>query len=82
MNQKKFIIWDPKDGDPRRNDSGEFISDGIIGRVGIHNAYMEIYAEFPEDAKPLKDLEVGEAVRNVKYSLSGTSGIYDIYRVA
>lgn len=81
MNQKQFIIWDPKDGDPRRNDSGEFISDGIIGRVGIHNAYMEIYAEFPEDSKSLKDLEVGERVQGVKYSLSGTSGIYDIHRV-
>lgn len=43
-----FIIWDPRDGDPRREESGEFISDGI---------------------------------RGVRYSLSGQSGYYDIYRV-
>lgn len=87
--EKRFIIWDKRDamgvgstGHPRRDDDGNIISDGIVGRVGFANAYMTIYPELPEGAKPPNALEVGECIEGVKYSVSGSRGVYDIYRVA
>jgi len=81
MEDMKFIIWDPKDGYPRRAEDGSFISDGIIGRVNINNVYLTTYASYPDGAKKLADLEVGEVVRCTRFSLSGERGTYDIYRV-
>lgn len=82
MSEKKFIIWDPKDGPrPRVDDDGNIVSDGLIGRVTATNVYMTTYAEYPNNSRPLADLQVGEGIYGVRYSLSGSSGIYDIYRV-
>ena len=79
--EKRFILWDPKDGEPRKQD-GEFISDGVLGRVGLDNAYIRIYPEFPEGTNRPENLEVGESILEVTYRLSGSKGTYDIYRVA
>ena len=81
MNEKRFIIWNPKDGHVRRDDDGNIISDGVIGRVSIGNAYIKIYPKFSVDKRPA-DLEVGERIEYVKYALSGEIGYYDIYRVS
>lgn len=78
--EKRFIIWDPRDGQLRRDETGELISDGLIGRVGPENVYLTTYGEFPDERRPI-DLAIGECIRDVKYSLSGSRGTYDIWRV-
>lgn len=83
MNKKKFIIWDRKDNDrPREDEDGNIISAGIIGVVSGDNVYITTYGVIPQDSKPVSELEVGERSENVRFSLSGSSGLYDIYRVA
>jgi len=83
--QKKFIIWDPKDGLPRYGDwecgdGDKIISDGVLGRVTEDNVYLTTYAEYPGDMRP-KDLETTESIIGVVFRLSGERGVYDIYRV-
>jgi len=79
--ERKYILWDPRDGDPRRTEDGAFISDGIIGRITLDNVYLGVYAQWPDDAPSVQSLEVGQRIENVRYSLSGSSGSYDVYRV-
>ena len=82
MSEKKFIIWDPKDGSrPRVDDEGNIVSDGLIGRVTQNNVYLTTYAGYPNNSQPLGDLPVGGGVYGVKFSLSGSTGFYDVYRV-
>lgn len=83
MSEKKFIIWDTRDGNglPRVDDDGQIVSEGVLGRITENNVYLRAYPRWPEGAKPVSELEVGEAIKNVKYSLSGSSGYYDVYRV-
>ena len=73
----KFILWDPKDGffHPRSSRSS-----GVLGKIGPDNVYLTAYANYPDEKRP-KDLEVGESILNVKFSLSGTTGHYDIHRI-
>ena len=86
----KYILWDPRDGDPRRAEDGEFISDGLIGRIGPDNVYLTTYADWPSVVLgggtkawlDYRDLEVGQRIRNVVYRLSGQKGVYDVWRVA
>jgi hypothetical protein len=80
----KFIIWDPKDGNglPRVDpDTGAITSDGVLGRITEDNVYLRAYPTWPADAKPIAELEVGEPIFGVRYTLSGGSGFYDVYRV-
>ena len=77
----KFIIWDPRDGFPRRDEDDNIISDGIIGRVGKENVYLKIYAEYTGDKRPW-DLDVNDWIDDVVFSLSGSRGTYDIWRVS
>jgi hypothetical protein len=79
-NEPRFILWSTRDGAPRCDD-GVIVSDGVVGRIGPDNVYLCGYAQYPSDTRPL-DLAVGECIRGVQYSLSGSSGIYDVYRVA
>jgi len=79
--ERKYILWDPRDGDPRRADNGAFISDGIIGRVTLDNVYIGVYAQWPDGAPSVQSLEVGQCIKGVRYGLSGSSGSYDVYRV-
>jgi len=82
MTEKKFIIWDPKDNyRPRCDDDGNIVSDGVTGRIGEDNVYLTTYADYPPSSKKLSELEVGESIKKVRYSLSGSSGLYDVYRV-
>lgn len=83
--EKKFILWDPRDGLPRYGDwelgeGDKIVSDGVLGRVKEDNAYLKIYAEYPGEMRP-KDLEVNEPIVGVVFRLSGEKGVYDIYRV-
>lgn len=78
---KRFIIWDEADGRPRKDELLEFISDGLIGRIGLDNAYLRTYGVRPEGAPQYSELEVGQAVHDVKFSLSGSKGQYSVYRV-
>lgn len=80
---KLFILWDRRNGPrpPRDQDTGEILSGGCIGRIGLHNVYLRTYGVRPNGAKDYDCLDVGEFIRDVKFNLSGTSGVYDIYRV-
>ena len=78
----KFIIWDTSDGSlPRCGDDGKIVSDGVVGRIEHDNGYLTIYGSYPNESRP-ESLAVGERIASVVFSLSGSSGIYDIYRVA
>jgi hypothetical protein len=79
---KKFILWDKRDGtgSPGLDGDGSIVSDGVVGRVEISNAYLTSYGSYPDDKRP-SDLEIGDCIENVTYSLSGSLGEYDIYRV-
>jgi len=82
MPERKFILWDPKDNfRPREDDEGSITSDGVLGRVTVGNVYLTTYGEYPDERRPA-DLKVGDSIKGVKYSLSGSRGVYDIYRVA
>lgn len=82
---KRFILWDPTDGEPRRDEAGEIESDGIIGRVTEGNVYLQAYGKFPEGPR-VGDLAPGEAIHGVRYNLSpgprAKGKLYDVYRVA
>ena len=82
--QAQYILWDPSDGPPWRNDDGSFISEGVVGRITAGNAFLTVYAQFPEDVprSRLRELDVGGSIKGVKYSLSGSEGVYDVYRVS
>ena len=78
----KFIIWDTDNGStPRSDGEGRIVSDGVVGRIEHDNAYLTIYGSYPTESRP-ESLAVGERIASVVFSLSGSSGIYDIYRVA
>lgn len=79
--EKLFIIWDEADGRPRRGENFEWVSDGLVGRIGLDNAYLRAYGARPEGAPAYDDLEVGEAVHDVVFRLSGSVGRYSVYRV-
>lgn len=78
---KQFIIWDEADGKPRRNEDGEWISDGLVGRIGLDNVYLTAYGVRPEGSYPYDELEVNQALHDVVFSLSGSKGRYSVYRV-
>lgn len=75
---RRFILWDShRDGELRYPDEN---SDGILGRLSLDNVYLSTYAKYPEGRRP-EDLEVGEHIIDVSFSLSGEHGLYDVYRV-
>jgi len=78
----RFILWDQRDGSPRRGDDGVLISDGVLGRMDASNVYLTIYAQYPDGAKRPGELAVGERIEGVVFALSGERGEYDVYRVA
>ena len=61
---------------------GQLQTEGVLGLIDEDNCYLTAYPRWPdkEERRP-KDLEVGESIKGVVYSLSGSSGIYDVYRV-
>ena len=78
----KFIIWDPKDGEPRRSEiDGSIISSGCTGPIGPDNCYLTTYAQKRKgQARAFTDLDVGERIE-VTYSLGGSRGDYLVIRV-
>lgn len=94
--EKKFIIWDAKDGRPSQNDSGEITSEGIVGIVGEENAFLSIYAQWAVDKfgaistirdgvrkfpATHRELGVGDFTW-AKFSLSGSKGVYQVWRTS
>lgn len=81
-NVPKFILHSPEyhDHKPLEDEDGKIIGEGAIGRITADNAYLTAYPEWPNNKRPA-DLEVGECIKGVRFSLSGSSGYYDIYRV-
>jgi len=77
-NDRRYILWNSKrDGKPRYPDE---TTDGVLGRLSHNNVYLSTYACYPDDRRP-SDLAVGQCIENVRFSLSGEVGYYDIYRV-
>lgn len=79
--KSKYILWDPKDGDPTRYGDGQIVSSGLMGEITADNVYLSLYAVYPADQPCIHSLAVGECIRGVQYNLSGSKGVYDIYRV-
>jgi len=89
---RRYIIWDSRrDGDPRRDEDGRIISDGIIGRVSADNCYMTTYAcnkrrvdvsggELPRTLDALDENDYHPLLAD--FSLSGSKSTYEIYRVS
>ncbi len=75
----RFILWDPNDGRIPL-DGGKVATAGLLGVVGADNVYLTSYAGYPDGRRPI-DLEIGQRIAGVKYSLSGSKGTYDVYRV-
>lgn len=78
-NEPRFIIWDPKEGEPRRSADGGYVSAGCMGVMTLGNIYLTAYGSF-SGRKPA-DLAVHERCP-VTYSLSGTRGEYQVIRIA
>lgn len=78
---KLFIIWDPSDGSLSRDLEGQINTSGIFGRISADNVYLTTYATYPQDSKSLLEMDIGERMENVCFSLSGERGYYDIVRV-
>jgi hypothetical protein len=81
MGNPMFIIHDTKDK-LHHSDNGQIISDGVVGRIGPDNAYLSIYASFPDGSKDLRALDVGDKILGVSFSMSGGHGVYTVIRVA
>lgn len=79
---KRFVIWDPKDGEIPHDEEGNINTGGVLGgAVGIDNAYIYIYPSIPKDEmRRPATLSLGEQLP-VRYSLSGESSAYLIVRV-
>jgi hypothetical protein len=82
MDDPKFIIV-PTGSKLMRDEEGNIISDGVIGRITEYNCYLTAYPKWPEENEYLRprDLKIGECIKKVEYSLSGSCGLYDVYRV-
>ena len=80
----RYIIWDPKEGEPWRGQDGEFLTSGCLGAMTADSVYLRVYAMWPEGWSwdDLVKLEVGGRISGVTYNLSGSRGTYDIYRVS
>lgn len=83
---KRYILWNPRDGRPRRNEEGEIESDGVFGRIGCGNVYLTAYpGEMTRSGRRAKiaDLEENTVVPiEATYRLSGSKGTYEIFRVS
>jgi hypothetical protein len=78
----QYILFSTEEGPrPRVDDDGMITTDGVMGRIGPDNIYLNAYAKWPRGAKRLADLEVGERIKDVEYRLSGEKATYDVYRV-
>jgi len=78
IEERRFILWNSqRDGILRypEDDHG-----GILGKITHKNVYLTTYAQYPDDRRP-EDLLPGNGIEKVRYSLSGETGYYAIYRV-
>lgn len=82
MSDRRFIIWDPKYGEPMRSEDGGYLSSGCMGVIpgSTENPYLSSYGTWTEGRKP-EDLGIHERCR-VTYNLSGSKGDYLVIRIA
>lgn len=75
----------------RFSEDGTIISGGAVGWLGVDNVYLTTYAEYKwrpdgtladkgEPAVRHTDLKVGEHT-SARFSLSGESAVYEVWRV-
>jgi hypothetical protein len=91
-NCARYIVWDPRDNDgrgPRRCPETLVItSDGVIGRVGPDNVYLTTYADYQpvgltgEVRRHTFLAENDHVPAEAWFRLSGSRGLYEIYRVS
>lgn len=82
MQDKRFILWSRLTShEPPRDQEGNITTSGCLGELTEDNVYLKAYANYRQCTKRLDELEVGECVQNVIFSLSGEHALYDIYRV-
>lgn len=81
LSDRRFIVWDPKDGEPRRTEDGGYLSSGCMGVIpgSSENPYLSSYGIWTDGRSP-KDLGVHERCK-VTYSLSGSKGDYVLIRI-
>ena len=89
---RRYIIWDPRDGNgfPRRDEDGNITSAGLIGVLTEDNCYLTTYAtgkrreglvEYtPVSLDVLEENDHRPVIAD--FSLSGSKGTYEIYRVS
>lgn len=46
--EKKYILWDPQEGEPKRDEEGNITADGVMGRLTGDNVYLTTYATYAE----------------------------------
>ncbi len=78
IKDRRFIVWDTKDGEPLFDGAGECTSSGCMGRVEIDNVYLATYPRYPVGSPKLADLGVNDRICGVKF----WRGVYDVIRVA
>jgi len=81
LSDRRFIVWDPKEGEPMRSEDGGYLSSGCMGVIpgSKDNPYLSYYGVW--DGRSPEDLGVHERCR-VTYSLSGSRGDYVVIRIA
>jgi hypothetical protein len=69
---EQFILWDPRQG------AVDLTSGGVIGILERGNVYLTAYAEVLD--APIDTLAIGQYT-TARFRLSGTTGVYQIWRV-
>jgi len=79
--RRRFILWSHDCGHyPLRDQDGNsIVADGVVGRITIDNAFLTMYC--CASRQDLEALPVGHMIPQVEYTLCGSRGQYDIYRV-
>lgn len=77
---KRFILWNEKDGEPCR-DNGRITSSGAVGEIPIDSVYLTSYGWRPAGAPTYDELQVGQCIPGVSFHVSMTKGTYTVYRV-
>lgn len=80
VKDRRFVLL-PVGQHPHIDSAGHIISEGVLGRIPAINAYLTAYASYSDSRRPV-DLLIGECLPAVRYSLSGSVGAYDVWRVA
>lgn len=83
ISERRFILWNTKNGAPPRGEDGRINTGGVFGELERGNVFLNGYAKYPRgfSDKSLEMLHVGGVIFGVKFSLSNEIGFYNVYRV-